>query len=172
MPKLKEKPTPVDSSDLGRKGSNTRGRLLSFVERFERLQEERDALGDDQKEIMEEAKSEGFDTKTMRKAIARRKMDSAAREEGDMLLETYEGAIQEAEADQVSKSVKEGGDPKPKAPGWGKKVAEAKAAEPVQIDVEDIAPSENEVNEQAARDIGRAADGKGDEIPSFLRRAK
>lgn len=71
--------------------------LLSFVERYERLQEERDGLGDDQKEVMAEAKGTGFDTKILRQVIRRRKMNSADRMEQDSVLELYEEGIRTAE---------------------------------------------------------------------------
>lgn len=107
MPKLKTEGTePKTSGDL--RSSNTMMQLLSFVERFERLQEERDAIGDDQKEVMSEAKGMGFDTKIMRLAIRRRKMDPDDRMEGDSILEVYEEAIREAQKNQIATSVAEG----------------------------------------------------------------
>ena len=51
-------------------------RLASFLERVERLEEEKAALMEDIKEVYAEAKGVGFDVKTMRKVIALRKMDS------------------------------------------------------------------------------------------------
>lgn len=68
-------------------------RLKAFIERIERLEEEKAALAEDIKEIYAEAKSTGFDTKTMRKLIRLRKMDSEKRQEEDALLETYKAAI-------------------------------------------------------------------------------
>ncbi|WP_022727253.1 DUF2312 domain-containing protein [Fodinicurvata sediminis] len=69
-------------------------RLRSFIERVERLEEERAALDADKKEVYAEAKSEGWDTKIMKKLIQRRRMDQSDREEQDMLLDLYEQAIQ------------------------------------------------------------------------------
>jgi uncharacterized protein (UPF0335 family) len=82
--------------------------LFSFVERFERLAEEKASLGEDMKEVMGEAKAHGFDTKTLRQVISRRKMDTATRDEMDAMLELYEGAITAAEKAAFKKSVAEG----------------------------------------------------------------
>ena len=68
-------------------------RLKSFIERIERLEEEKAAIADDIKDVYAEAKGTGFDTKTMRKVISLRKMDSEKRQEADMLLETYKAAL-------------------------------------------------------------------------------
>ncbi len=109
MPKLKtESTTPKTAGDM--RNSNTMSMLLSFVERHERLQEEVDALSADKKEVREEAKGLGFDTKIIRKVIQRRKMDSATRMETDSLMELYEDAIREAQKKQVAQSEAEAGD--------------------------------------------------------------
>ncbi len=68
-------------------------RLKAFIERVERLEEEKAALAEDVKDIMAEAKAVGFDTKTMRKIIRLRKMDKQKREEEEELLELYKSAI-------------------------------------------------------------------------------
>jgi uncharacterized protein (UPF0335 family) len=68
-------------------------RLKSFVERIERLEEEKAALAEDIKEVYGEAKATGFDAKTMRKVIKLRKMDLEKRREEDELLELYKAAI-------------------------------------------------------------------------------
>lgn len=68
-------------------------RLKSFIERIERLEEEKAGLATDIKDIYAEAKSVGFDVKTMRTLIRLRKMEDAKRNEQDMLLETYKAAI-------------------------------------------------------------------------------
>ena len=69
------------------------GPLKSFVERVERLEEEKKALAEDIKEVYGEAKALGFDTKIIRKVIAFRKMDAATRREEAVLLETYLNAL-------------------------------------------------------------------------------
>ena len=68
-------------------------RLKSFIERIERLEEERTALGADIREIYAEAKGTGFDTKIMRQVIKLRKMDNADRQEQEHLLELYKRAL-------------------------------------------------------------------------------
>lgn len=68
-------------------------RLRSFLERVERLEEEKSALAEDIKEVYAEAKAVGFDTKTMRKLVRLRKMDVEKRREEDELLELYKAAI-------------------------------------------------------------------------------
>lgn len=73
--------------------SVARGQLKSFVERIERLEEEKDAIATDIKEVYAEAKGNGFDTKILRKVIALRKVDSVEREEEDALLGVYMAAL-------------------------------------------------------------------------------
>ena len=68
-------------------------RLRSFVERIERLEEERTALGADIREVYSEAKSVGFDTKILRQVVRLRKMDTADREEQEELLTIYKEAL-------------------------------------------------------------------------------
>lgn len=68
-------------------------RLKSFIERVERLEEEKAALAEDIKEVFAEAKGTGFDVKTIRKLIRLRKMDVEKRREEDELLELYKAAI-------------------------------------------------------------------------------
>ena len=67
--------------------------LRLLIERIERLEEEKKAIGDDVKDVYGEAKSRGYDTKTMRKIIGLRKMEKHVRDEADMLLETYKAAL-------------------------------------------------------------------------------
>ncbi|MSP89781.1 MAG: DUF2312 domain-containing protein [Alphaproteobacteria bacterium] len=64
-------------------------RLRSFVERIERLEEEKAALAADIREVFAEAKGSGFDTKIMRQVIKLRKMDRADVEEQETLLDLY-----------------------------------------------------------------------------------
>ena len=78
-------------------GHNTGGvageRLRSLIERIERLEEERAALGADIREVYSEAKGTGFDPKIMRQIVRLRKMDSSDRSEQEMLLDTYKAAL-------------------------------------------------------------------------------
>lgn len=80
----------ADDSDTGGVSGK---RLKAFIERLERLEEEKAALSEDIKEVYAEAKGTGFDTKTIRKLIRLRKMDSEKRQEEDALLELYKSAI-------------------------------------------------------------------------------
>ncbi len=68
-------------------------RLRSYLERVERLEEEKSGLADDIKDIYAEAKAFGFDTKTLRNIVKLRKMDVEKRREADELLELYKAAI-------------------------------------------------------------------------------
>lgn len=68
-------------------------RLKSFLDRVERLEEEKKGLADDIKDIYAEAKGVGFDVKTMRKILKLRKMETEKRREEEELLELYKAAI-------------------------------------------------------------------------------
>lgn len=64
-------------------------RLRSFIERVERLEEEKKALSYDIKEVYAEAKGEGFDVKIMRQVVRLRKMDKADFQEAEAMLDVY-----------------------------------------------------------------------------------
>tara|TARA_B100000519_G_scaffold111089_1_gene96192 strand:- start:1751 stop:2083 length:333 start_codon:yes stop_codon:yes gene_type:complete len=68
-------------------------RLRSFIERIERLEVERSALGDDLREVYAEAKGTGFDPKIMRQIVRLRKMETNDRAEQEMLLDNYKMAL-------------------------------------------------------------------------------
>ncbi len=68
-------------------------RLRSIVERIENLESEKKALADDVKDIYAEAKSAGFDSKVIRRIIARRKKDQAEMEQLDTLEDLYLQAL-------------------------------------------------------------------------------
>ena len=68
-------------------------RLLSFVERLERLEEEKTSLSADIKEVYSEAKSGGFDIKILRQIVRLRKMNTADRQEQEELLDLYKNAL-------------------------------------------------------------------------------
>ena len=67
--------------------------LRSFIERIERLEEEKKALADDIKEVYSEAKGTGFDTKIMRQILKIRKMDKDDVDEQETLLDLYKQAL-------------------------------------------------------------------------------
>ncbi len=68
-------------------------RLKSFIERIERMEEEKKALMEDIKDIYAEAKSVGFEPKIIRKMVSIRKMELEKRREESELLELYMSAI-------------------------------------------------------------------------------
>jgi uncharacterized protein (UPF0335 family) len=68
-------------------------RLKSLVERIERLEEERRALGGDIKDIYAEAKANGFDTKVLRQVIRQRRMEPRELEEQETILDVYRRAL-------------------------------------------------------------------------------
>jgi len=76
------------------KTSFANGQLKSLVERIEHLEEEKQAIAGDIKEVYGEAKANGFDTKILRKVIAIRKKDNAEREEEDAVLSLYLQALE------------------------------------------------------------------------------
>ncbi|MDQ7081290.1 MAG: DUF2312 domain-containing protein [Paracoccaceae bacterium] len=67
--------------------------LRAFVERYERLEAEKKDIADQQKEVMAEAKSRGYDTKVLRKVIALRKRDPQEISEEEAVLEMYKEAL-------------------------------------------------------------------------------
>jgi len=70
-------------------------RLASIIERHERLEEEIKALKSDQRDIMTEAKSAGFDVKVVKAILARRKKEVAELDEFETLVAVYEKALGE-----------------------------------------------------------------------------
>ena len=73
--------------------SVARDQIRSIVERIERLEEEKQALAGDIREVYAEAKANGFDTKTLRRVVRLRKQDSAERQEQEALLDLYLHAL-------------------------------------------------------------------------------
>jgi uncharacterized protein (UPF0335 family) len=67
--------------------------LQQFIDRIEKLEEEKKAIADDIKVVCAQAKATGFDTKILRQVVRRRRMEAADREEFDQLVELYEGTI-------------------------------------------------------------------------------
>lgn len=67
--------------------------LRLFIERIERLEEEKRGLTDDIKDVYAEAKGNGYDTKTMRAIVKLRRMEKHHRDEAEMMLETYLAAL-------------------------------------------------------------------------------
>ena len=67
--------------------------LRQFVERFERLEIEKKDIADQQKEVMAEAKSRGYDTRIMRKIVSLRKRDLEEVAEEEAVLRMYKTAL-------------------------------------------------------------------------------
>lgn len=67
--------------------------LRLFIERIERLEEEKKGISDDIKDVYLEAKSQGYDSKTMRAIVRLRKLEKHVRDEAEALLETYKAAL-------------------------------------------------------------------------------
>jgi uncharacterized protein (UPF0335 family) len=73
--------------------SVARDQLRSIVERVERLEEEKKAIGDDIRDVYAEAKANGFDTKALRAVVKLRKMEAAERMENEAILDLYMSAL-------------------------------------------------------------------------------
>lgn len=84
-----------DDEDLiGHNSSTVAGaQLRAFIERIERLEEEKKTVSEEIKEVYSEAKGDGFCTKTIRRLIALRKKDRAEREEEQSMLDLYMSAL-------------------------------------------------------------------------------
>ena len=67
--------------------------LKLFIERIEKLEEEKRGVADDIKDVYAEAKANGYDVKTMRSIVRLRRMDNNARAEMEALLDTYKAAL-------------------------------------------------------------------------------
>lgn len=69
------------------------GQLRSFIERIERLEEEKKTLSDDIKDVYAELKGNGFDTKAVRAIIRLRKQEEHERQEEEAMIELYKNAL-------------------------------------------------------------------------------
>jgi uncharacterized protein (UPF0335 family) len=69
------------------------GHLRAFIERIEKLEEEKRAIADDIKDVYGEAKGTGFDPKIMRKIISLRRQDKSKRQEEEEILDLYLSAL-------------------------------------------------------------------------------
>lgn len=67
--------------------------LKAFIERIERLEEEKKALADDVRDVYSEAKGSGFDVKALRAIVRLRKQDADERKEHEAIMETYMHAL-------------------------------------------------------------------------------
>lgn len=67
--------------------------LRQYIERIERVEEEMDAIKSDRKDIYSEVKAVGYDAKAVRTIVRLRKMDKMKRDEEELILDTYKGAL-------------------------------------------------------------------------------
>jgi uncharacterized protein (UPF0335 family) len=74
-------------------GGVAAGQLRSFIERIERLEEEKKGISEDIRDVFAEAKGNGFDTKVMRQVIRLRKKEPAERQEEEAILDLYLHAL-------------------------------------------------------------------------------
>ena len=105
-----------ESSMSDRHGANAPAaseELLRFIERWERLEEEKQAIAADQKDVLSEAKSRGYDTKTIREIIKLRKLTPDQRREREALLDTYKAALGMLDGTPLGKWAMERLKPKP-----------------------------------------------------------
>jgi uncharacterized protein (UPF0335 family) len=91
-PKTKEMFTDAESG-VERYHTVAAGQLRAFIERIERLEEEKKTIADDIKDIYGEAKGTGFDTKAIRTIVSLRKKDPAEREEAEAIVDLYKAAL-------------------------------------------------------------------------------
>ena len=75
--------------------STSAGRLRTIIERLERLDEDKQAVMGDMKEVFAEAKGEGYDVSVLRKVLRVRKLDKAKRQEEEAILDLYLSALGE-----------------------------------------------------------------------------
>ena len=74
-------------------GAVAADQLRLFIERIERLEEEKKGIADDIRDVYSEAKATGYDPRIMRMVVRLRKMETHTRQEQDAILETYRTAI-------------------------------------------------------------------------------
>jgi uncharacterized protein (UPF0335 family) len=90
-----DKPADDRRNDTTHVDAAAKDQIRAFVERIERMDEERKAIVDDIKSIYAEAKGNGFDVKIIRKVVRIRKQDRAKRQEEEAILDLYLSAIGE-----------------------------------------------------------------------------
>ncbi|MEM6381120.1 MAG: DUF2312 domain-containing protein [Pseudomonadota bacterium] len=92
-PKAETPPEPKPQPETVNRGGVAGGKIRAFVERIERLEDEKKGIAEDIKDVYAEAKSDGFDTKVLRKLVGIRKQDPAERQEEESLLDIYMHAL-------------------------------------------------------------------------------
>jgi len=84
---------PIEHSNKAKAGPVAADVLRKYIERIERLEEEKKALAGDIREIYAEAKGNGYEPRVMRKVVTLRRMKDADRQEEEALLEVYRAAV-------------------------------------------------------------------------------
>jgi uncharacterized protein (UPF0335 family) len=86
---------PILADDITSETSKTvaAGQLRAFIERIERLEEEKKTLSDDIKDVYAELKATGFDTKAVRTIVRLRKKDQSERQEEEAMIDLYKAAL-------------------------------------------------------------------------------
>jgi len=96
MKNTPKEPAPMfDENETGEAATTTvaAGQLRAFIERIERLEEEKKTIADDIKEVYAEMKGTGFDTKAVRTIVRMRKKDQAERHEEEAMIDLYKSAL-------------------------------------------------------------------------------
>jgi uncharacterized protein (UPF0335 family) len=88
-----EKEDPMSETQAAAETNVAADELRAFIERIERLEEEKKTISDDVKDVYGEAKSRGYDVKVLRKVVSIRKQDQNERQEMDAILELYMQAL-------------------------------------------------------------------------------
>lgn len=83
----------TETDNVTRPARFAKDQLKAFVERIERLEEDKKSIGTDIKDVYAESKSNGFDVKALRRIIALRKLDVTERQEQEQIVETYMAAL-------------------------------------------------------------------------------
>jgi uncharacterized protein (UPF0335 family) len=74
-------------------GNNSAAQLKAYIERIEKLEEEKQAIATDIKDVYAEAKSSGYDAPALRAIVKMRKEDASKRQEREALIDTYMNAL-------------------------------------------------------------------------------
>ena len=93
MPKRQAEAFSEDETGEATANTVAAVQLRAFIERVERLEEDKKAIAEDIKEVYGEMKATGFDTKAVRKIVAMRKKDAAERQEEEAIIDLYKNAL-------------------------------------------------------------------------------
>lgn len=150
-----------------KRGTNQPGgiageRLRSYIERIERLEEEKRTIAADIASVFNEAKGSGFDTKTMRQILRLRRMGSAEREEFEALLDIYKAALGMLDGTPLGEAAVRRLSSEEPRPGDGKGAGGGDGDAPPSEAAGDPPPPS--VTPDEARDLGRAAARNGEAV--------